>query len=156
MSQLMRLWHLSPSVNSIFKHACAAIHWGSPEPSLFAYAISTIISWAGSQISIHFRDEMYSTQKSLNVFKVGDMYTTHCITSFSFNVFVGLDGVCQVLLYGHGSIYYFHWNNWQKQSIEQRVGDSSRVSVVQYRRKYQPLCVSLFSRVFLGMEQAYH
>ena len=24
----MRLWHLSPSVNSIFKHACAAIHWG--------------------------------------------------------------------------------------------------------------------------------
>ena len=73
----MRLWHLSPSVNSIFKHACTAIHWGytsdfwsdpsstsilyvckqwrlwrncadvnvhSPEPSLFAYAISTIIS----------------------------------------------------------------------------------------------------------------
>ena len=66
-----------PSVNSIFKHPCAAIHWGytsdfwsdpsstsiryvweqrrlwrgcavSPEPSLFAYAISTIISWAGS------------------------------------------------------------------------------------------------------------
>ena len=28
MSRLMRLWHLSPSVNSIFKHACAAIHWG--------------------------------------------------------------------------------------------------------------------------------
>ena len=24
----MRLWHLSPSVNSIFKHTCAAIHWG--------------------------------------------------------------------------------------------------------------------------------
>ena len=74
MSRLMRLWHLSPSVNLIFKHACAAIHWGytsdfwsdpsttsilyvceqrrlwwdSPEPSLFAYAISTIISWVGS------------------------------------------------------------------------------------------------------------
>ena len=27
MSRLMRLWHLSPSVNPIFKHACAAIHW---------------------------------------------------------------------------------------------------------------------------------
>ena len=26
LSQLMRLWHLSPSVNSIFKHTCAAIH----------------------------------------------------------------------------------------------------------------------------------
>ena len=63
ISRLMRLWQLSPSVNSVFKHACAAIHWGytsdicqtihllpyfSPEPSLFAYAISTVISWAGS------------------------------------------------------------------------------------------------------------
>ena len=83
LSQLMSLWHLSPSVNSIFKGACAAIHWGytsdfrsnpsstailyvceqrrlwrdcadaqsirtvSHEPLLFAYAISTIISWAG-------------------------------------------------------------------------------------------------------------
>ena len=28
MSRPMRLWHLSPSVNSIFKHACAAIHLG--------------------------------------------------------------------------------------------------------------------------------
>ena len=27
-SRLMRLSHLSPSVNSVFKHACAAIHWG--------------------------------------------------------------------------------------------------------------------------------
>ena len=27
LNQLMRLWHLSPSVNSIFKHACAAVHW---------------------------------------------------------------------------------------------------------------------------------
>ena len=27
MSQLMRLWHLSPSVYSIFKHACTAIQW---------------------------------------------------------------------------------------------------------------------------------
>ena len=76
----MRLWHLSPSVNSVFKHTCAAIHWCYtsdfwsrpfvyvhtlfvltakalarlrgcavlPEPSLFAYAISTIISWAVS------------------------------------------------------------------------------------------------------------
>ena len=26
--QLMRLWHLSPSVVSIFKRACAAIKWG--------------------------------------------------------------------------------------------------------------------------------
>ena len=24
----MSRWHLSPSVNSLFKHACAAIHWG--------------------------------------------------------------------------------------------------------------------------------
>ena len=49
LSRLMRLWHLTHSVNSIFKHACAAIHWRyTPEPSLFAYAISTIISWAGS------------------------------------------------------------------------------------------------------------
>ena len=73
----MRLWHLSPSINSVFNYACAAIHWGftsgfwsdpssasiiyvceeprlwqdcavSPERSLFAYVISTIISWAGS------------------------------------------------------------------------------------------------------------
>ena len=54
---------LSPSINSIFKHACAAIHWrctsdfwsdptsmcvsseGSGEPLLFAYAISTIITY---------------------------------------------------------------------------------------------------------------
>ena len=28
LSWLTRLWHLSPSVNSIFKHACAAIQWG--------------------------------------------------------------------------------------------------------------------------------
>ena len=28
MSRLTKLWHLLPSVNSIFKHACAAIHWG--------------------------------------------------------------------------------------------------------------------------------
>ena len=27
VSRLMRLWHLSPSVNSIFKRACAAIQW---------------------------------------------------------------------------------------------------------------------------------
>ena len=64
----MGLWHLSPSVNSIFKHACAAIHWGYKSwflvrqsstsiryvceqdgsgmtaHSLFAYAISSIIS----------------------------------------------------------------------------------------------------------------
>ena len=78
LSQLMRFWHLSPSVNSIFKHACAAIHLGlhvwflvrpfvffhtlcvrtamarlrgcavSPGLSLFAYTISTMISWTGS------------------------------------------------------------------------------------------------------------
>ena len=28
LSQLMRLWHLSSSVNSFFKRACAAIQWG--------------------------------------------------------------------------------------------------------------------------------
>ena len=28
MSQLMRLWHFSSSVNSFFKHTCAAIQWG--------------------------------------------------------------------------------------------------------------------------------
>ena len=28
IGQLNRLWHLSPSVNSFFKRACAAIHWG--------------------------------------------------------------------------------------------------------------------------------
>ena len=28
MSQLMRLWHFSSSVNSIFKRACTAIQWG--------------------------------------------------------------------------------------------------------------------------------
>ena len=27
LSRLMRLWHLSPSVNSIFKRTCAAINW---------------------------------------------------------------------------------------------------------------------------------
>ena len=81
MSHLMRLWHCSSSVNSFFKHACAAIQWGyisdfwsnpsstsilyvrtvmalvklygcagSPEPSLVACVISTIISCAGSNI----------------------------------------------------------------------------------------------------------
>ena len=29
LSRIMRLWHLSPSVNSIFKQACAAIHWAT-------------------------------------------------------------------------------------------------------------------------------
>ena len=78
MSQLMRLWHFSSSVNSYFKRACAAIHWGymsfwldpsstsilhmceqrrlwqtAPTRRLawafaVAYVISTIISWAGS------------------------------------------------------------------------------------------------------------
>ena len=74
----MRLCHFSFSVNSFFKHACAAIQWGqmsdlwldplstfilhvceqrrlwrdcadapSPESSLVAYVISTIISCAG-------------------------------------------------------------------------------------------------------------
>ena len=78
LSQLMRLWHFSSSVNS-FKHmrsnpvgldvwflvrpfvyfhtlcvrtAKALVRLpecaGSPEPSLVAYVISTIISWAGS------------------------------------------------------------------------------------------------------------
>ena len=28
LSQLMRLWHFSSSINSFFKHACAAIQWG--------------------------------------------------------------------------------------------------------------------------------
>ena len=28
LSQLMRWWHFSSSVNSFFKHACAAIQWG--------------------------------------------------------------------------------------------------------------------------------
>ena len=28
LSQLMRLWHFSSSVNSFFKRACAAIQWG--------------------------------------------------------------------------------------------------------------------------------
>ena len=75
----MRLWHLSPSVNSVSNtHAqqstvvirlifgqtlrllpyfmCANSEGSgercavSPEPSLLAYAISTIISWAGSNI----------------------------------------------------------------------------------------------------------
>ena len=80
LSELMRLWHFSFSVNPFFKCACAAIQWGlnvwflvgpfvyfhsscvrtakalmrlhgcagSPEPSLVAYVISTIISWAGT------------------------------------------------------------------------------------------------------------
>ena len=76
MSQLMRLWHFSSSVNSFFKCACAAIQrcymsdfWSDPssvsilhvceqrrlwrdcadvQPSLVSYVISTIISWAGS------------------------------------------------------------------------------------------------------------
>ena len=83
LSQLMRLWYFSSSVNSFFKRACTAIQcpgldvwflvgpfvhfhtscvWtakalsrlrecaGSPEPSLVAYVISTIISWAGSYV----------------------------------------------------------------------------------------------------------
>ena len=72
MSHLMRLWQFLSSVNSIFKcgtscltfglmtsstsicvrtaKAPARLHGctGSPTPSLVAYVISTIISWAGS------------------------------------------------------------------------------------------------------------
>ena len=84
MSQLMRLWLFSSSVNSFFKRACPAIQWGkmsdfwsdpsstsvhyvarlcgnagSPEPSLVAYVISTIISWAGSN-SHSFRRPLFS------------------------------------------------------------------------------------------------
>ena len=78
----MRLCYFSSSVNSFFKHTCAAIQWGyksdfssdpsstfilhvseqrtakalarlrgcagSPEPSLFDFVLSTIISWTGS------------------------------------------------------------------------------------------------------------
>ena len=78
MSQLMRFWYFSSSVNSFFKRACAAIQmldfwshqlstsilhvyeqrrlWrdcaGSPEPSLVAYVISAIISWASSNFPV--------------------------------------------------------------------------------------------------------
>ena len=78
LSHLMRLWHFSSYIISFFKCACPAIQWGrclifgwtlcllpyfmciskalprlrgwagSPEPSLIAYVVSTIISWAGS------------------------------------------------------------------------------------------------------------
>ena len=110
LSRLMRLWHLSPSVNSFFKHACAAIHCGytsdfwsdpsstsilyvseqrrlwqncaavSPEPSLFAYAISTIISWAGS-FSCWF-----SRQKSLDVGQSLDTQLTDYVKIHSWSL----------------------------------------------------------------------
>ena len=78
LSQLVRLWHFSSALNSFFKRACHPVGldvWilvgpficfhtscvqtvkalarlprctGSPEPSLVACVISTIISWAGS------------------------------------------------------------------------------------------------------------
>ena len=76
MSQLMRLWLFSSSVNSFFNRTCTAIQWGLmsdvwsdpsstslvhvceqqrlwwdcaglPEPSLVACVISSIIPWAG-------------------------------------------------------------------------------------------------------------
>ena len=54
LSHVMGLWYFSSSVNSFFKCACTTIQWGgcpgSPEPSLVAYVISTIISWGGSFI----------------------------------------------------------------------------------------------------------
>ena len=80
MSRLMRLWHLSPLVNLIFKtHAqqsngaaylifgqtlrllqyfMCANREGFGEPLLFACAISTIISRAGSN-SMHCREFLF-------------------------------------------------------------------------------------------------
>ena len=78
------LWHFSFSVNSFFKRTCAAIEFsgarclifcrtlhiysyfmyanskgsGSPEPSLVAYVISTIFSWAGVRFTKVFRTEL--------------------------------------------------------------------------------------------------
>ena len=49
MSRLMRLWHLSPSVNSIFKHACAAICNND-------YGVNTHASAADIQISVFYRE----------------------------------------------------------------------------------------------------
>ena len=100
----MRLWHLSPSVNS--KHACAAIHWSytsdfwsdpssssilyvceqrrlwrdetarmhslawmpaSPEPSLFDYVISTIISCAGSVYPSNAHGLLFSKARDMAI-----------------------------------------------------------------------------------------
>ena len=48
MSQLMRLWHLSPYINSVFKHACEASHW--PYTSDFwSYPSSTSILYVCEQ-----------------------------------------------------------------------------------------------------------
>ena len=52
LSRLMRLWHLSPSVNSIFKHACAAIHcgytsvfWSDPSSTSILYVCEQRRLW---------------------------------------------------------------------------------------------------------------
>ena len=67
MSRLMRLWHLSPSINSIFKHACAAIHWGytsdflsDPSSTSILYVCEQRRLWrdcanAQSRLSLRFR-----------------------------------------------------------------------------------------------------
>ena len=103
MSRLVRLWHLSPTANSVFKYACTAIHWGYrsdfrsdpsstyilyvceqrrlwlPEPSLFAYAIRTIISWAGSN-SVGCDRQLNAQFYSAASLKYHTPYTWHYAT----------------------------------------------------------------------------
>ena len=140
MSRLMRLWHLSPSVN--LKRACTAIQWGymsdfrsdpsstlcvrtakalarlrrcavSPEPSLFAYAISTIISWAGSNWNCK-----YST---LNVWKQKLKRLAICNWSkrdnlTAFFVFVRLSFL--LIFYNPYDIWQFFYRNHSRQLVQ--------------------------------------
>ena len=58
LGRLMRLWHLSPSVNSIFKHACAVIHWGYTfdfwsDPSLLPYFMCVNGEGSGETARMH-------------------------------------------------------------------------------------------------------
>ena len=96
----MRLWYFLSSVNSFFKHACAAIQWGrcpflvgpfvcvcqqrrlwqdcagSPEPSLVACLISTIFSWAGSNKLFNISSVMLS--KTLKLFVIRSNWNVSC------------------------------------------------------------------------------
>ena len=65
----MRLWYFSSSVNSFFKRACAVIQWGagSPELSLVAYVLRTIILWAGSNVCGSMTHFSWSSNFVLNL-----------------------------------------------------------------------------------------
>ena len=75
----MRLWHLSPSVNSIFKHACAAIHWGYTS-DIWSDPSSTSILYVCEQRRL-WRDcaDAHSPEPSLLVYAISTIVSLSCL-----------------------------------------------------------------------------